>query len=178
MKKNIIALVLTTCLTVFMYQNINAGNRAGAFTITPGAAYDFWANKRYFQNTWLIPTLQLAYNFNDQWAIEAMYGTFGTSQTSSAGAGSLNGNVVTIDGLYRFSNFHQRVEPYLAAGLGVFHINPNGTSATNQANINAGMGAQLFFDNSVALRGEVRDLYTISGGKNDVTIGFGVSYLI
>jgi hypothetical protein len=178
MKKNIGVLVLLSCLTLLINQSIMAGNRAGAFTITPGAAYDFWANKRNFQNTWLIPTLQLAYNLNDQWAIEAMYGTFGTSQTPSAGAGSLNGNLVTIDGLYRFGNYYQRIEPYLAAGVGVFHINPNGTSATNQANINAGIGTQIFFDKSVALRGEVRDLYTMSGGKNDVTIGFGVSYLI
>ena len=40
-------------------------------------------------------------------------------------------------------------------------------------------GRRFFFGNMIALRGEVRDLYTTTGaGKNDYMINFGVSFLL
>jgi OmpA-OmpF porin, OOP family len=177
MKKSILLLAMVSGLTLLSAQSAHAGNRPGAVSFTVGAAYDFWADKRNLRNTWLLPAAALAYNFDENWAIEGAWGTFGTSMTSSAGGGGVKGDLYTVDGLYRFGTYYNQFEPYVSAGVGVYHINPNGTNAENLGNINAGVGTEIFFDNSIALRGEVRDLYTMSGGKNDVTVGFGVSYL-
>src|ERR1700722_18580141 len=105
MKKSLILFVMASSLTLLTAHNTFAGNRAGAFTLTPGAAYDFWASKRNLANTWLIPTLALGYDFSQNWGIEGAWGTFGTSQTRSAGAGNVKGDLYTIDGLYHFGNF-------------------------------------------------------------------------
>jgi hypothetical protein len=178
MKKSATLFVLAGCLTALMSQTVVAANRAGAFTITPGVAYDFFSAKRNLNNAWLLPTVQLAYDFDEKWAAEFMYGTFGTSQSIAGGTGSATGDLYTMDGLYRFGTYYSMVQPYISFGVGATHINPNGSSAENIGNINAGLGAQVFFDKSVAFRAEARDIYTMSGGKNDVTLGIGVSYLI
>ncbi len=174
MKKSILLVALISGLVTLTAQ---AGNRPDAFTLSFGGAYDFWSAKRDMHNTWLLPTAAIAYNLTENWAIEGAYGTFETSQNASIGGGSVSGDLYTIDGLYRFGNFYSYVEPFVEAGVGVYHINPNGSNAQNQGNINAGIGTQVFFDRSVALRGEVRDVYTWAGSKNDVILGFGVSFL-
>jgi OOP family OmpA-OmpF porin len=176
MKKGILLLAMVSGLGVLASQGAYAENRAGAFTVTPGVAYDFFANKRNINNTWLLPTVGLSYNFDESWAIEGSYATFGTSQQGAGPHPSVRGSLYTVDGIYRFLHTGM-FEPYVSAGLGAYHINPNGSNAYNQANLNAGLGTQIFFSDSIALRGEVRDLYTMSGGKNDVSLGFGVSFL-
>lgn len=176
MKKGFLLLAIASGLSLLASHGAYAGNRSGAVTITGGAAYDFFAAKRNINNTWVIPTVGLAYNFDERWAIEGTYGNFNTKQAGAALSVPVKGNLYTIDGLYRVGQYGM-FEPYVSAGLGVYDINPNGSSASNQANLNAGLGTQIFFDNSIALRGEVRDLYTMSGGKNDVTLGLGVSFL-
>jgi hypothetical protein len=154
-----------------------AGNRPGAFTFTVGGAYDFWAPDRNMHNTWLLPTAALAYNFDEHWGIEGGYGTFEATQSTIGGGGSVSGDLYTVAGLYRFNNIYHCFEPFITAGVGVYHINPNGSNAQNQGNINAGLGTEIFFGDSVALRGDVRDVYTWAGSKNDVILGFGVSFL-
>jgi OOP family OmpA-OmpF porin len=176
MKKGILLLAMASGLSLLASHGASAENRAGAFTLTPGVAYDFFAAKRQLNNTWLLPTVGLAYNFDERWAVEGMYSTFGTSQKGTGPHPSVRGGLYTMGGLYRFARYSM-LEPYVSFGVGVNHINPNGNDAYNEANINAGLGTQVFFDESIALRGEVRDIYTMSGGKNDVTIGMGVSFL-
>jgi OOP family OmpA-OmpF porin len=177
MKKSIILFAVASGLTLLASQSATAGNRAGAFTLTPGAAYDFFAQKRNLENAWLLPTVALGYDITENWGVEGMYSNFGASQKGASQTGNVTGNLYTLDGIYHFMKFDM-LEPYLSAGLGVMYVNPNGSDAYNQADINAGLGAQLFFGESVALRGEVRDIYTMAGGENDVTLGFGVSFLM
>jgi hypothetical protein len=180
MKKSILALTLAGALALLMGQSVFAGNRSGAVTFTPGIGYDFFSSQRHLQNTTVIPELALGYNFDPNWGIEAGWGTFGTSYRSGYdNNGSAKGNIYTVDGLYHLSNFNFSLfEPYLAAGLGVLYLHPNRSNADNQANLNAALGSQVFFSDSIAFRGEVRDLYTMSGGKNDVLLNFGVSFLM
>jgi len=179
MKKGIVILMLASGCA-FLASHAVAGNRAGAVTFTPGVGYDFFASKRHLQNTAVLPELALAYNFDEQWGIEGAWGTFGTSYRGGYAADqSVKGNLYTLAGLYHLTqlNYHI-IEPYVSAGLGVLYLQPNGTSANNQANLNAALGTQVFFSDSIAFRGEVRDLYTMSGGANDVMLNFGVSFLM
>jgi hypothetical protein len=177
MRQSLLLLMLASMLSIMMIQSAFAGNRPGAYTLTVGGAYDIFANKRNLDNAWLLPTVDIAYNINETWALEGTWGLFYATQVHQTDNQNVTGNIYTLDALYRFGSFDNRWEPYVSAGFGASHINPNGNDAQNEGNINAGVGTQLFFDKNIALRGEVRDLYTLNGGKNDVTLGFGVSFL-
>ena len=176
MKKTTVLFAMIGGLVFAGAQPTFAGNRPGAVTFTPGVSYYIFAGKRNLTNTFLLPTVALAYNFDDHWGIEGTYGRFNTSYDTSNVSGSINGDNYLVDALYHFAP-HDRFQPYVTGGLGVTYLNPNGTSANSQANLNAGIGAQYFYDHSIALRGEARDLYTMSGGKNDVMLSIGVSFL-
>ena len=176
MKKSILLVALMGGLVV---STADAGNRAGAYTVTVGSAYDFLAQKRNLHDTWLLPTLQLGYDIDQNWAIEGGYGTFKTNYKGPYGHNNVTGDLYTLASIYRLTSLNQSspVEPFVSAGVGVSHINPNGANAQNLGNINAGLGAQMFFGEQVALRTEVRDVYTWAGSKNDVSVGLGVSFL-
>jgi hypothetical protein len=153
-----------------------ANNTAAAITVTPTLGMDFFASKRDLNTASVLPAMALTYNVDDTWAIEGFYGALNTSYHSDSHTGSVNGHLYLVDGLYRFQA-KGRCQPYLTGGLGVLYLNPNGTDAANQGNINIGAGTQLFFAENIALRGDIKDLYTMSGGKNDVLVSLGVSFL-
>ncbi|GEM_PF-1413674 len=176
MKKSTLLILMASSFAILGMQASIAGNRPGAVTFTPGVGYYAFSAKRDLNNTAVLPTIGLAYNFDDQWAIEGAYGHVNTTYDSSR-TGSVLGNVYTVSGLYRLAK-HNMFEPYISAGAGVLYLNPNGNNPTNQANINVGLGSQIFFDDSIALRAEVKDLYMTAGNKNDVMLNFGVSFLI
>lgn len=154
-----------------------AGNRPGVVTFSVGDAYYHFASKRNLQNIWM-PNAAIAYNFDNHWAIEAGAGVLNTyarpplvpTVTKS------HGFLYTVDGLYRF-NPCWRFEPYVSAGVGVLSLRPYGTDAEHQGNINAGLGTQFFASPIIAFRAEARDLYTITGGRNDFMINVGMSFL-
>ncbi|MCD6038845.1 MAG: hypothetical protein K0S27_245 [Gammaproteobacteria bacterium] len=163
----------------FCTGQVIAGNRPGAFTLTLANGFYHFAPSRHLENTFL-PNAALAYNFTDRWAIEGEVGVVNTNQrpvltTNCAG---VHGFLYTVDSIYRFLPY-QQWEPYVIAGVGVLAMKPNGLNSEHQGNVNAGIGTQIFFSDGIALRGEIRDLYTTTGsGENDYMINFGVSFLI
>ncbi|MDR3478735.1 MAG: OmpA family protein [Gammaproteobacteria bacterium] len=177
MKKGIVLFALASGLAVLSSHSAMAGNRAGAITVTPGVGYYYFDDKRNLDDTGL-GNIGLAYNLSDKWAIEAIYAPFNTNRTNiTAGTPKhVHGNLYMADGLYRFYNY-KMFEPYVSGGIGAMYLSRSGNDANTLANVHAAIGTQVFFDRVIALRGEVRDLYTLSGGKNDVMINFGVSVL-
>jgi hypothetical protein len=154
-----------------------AGNKPGDITLTLANAYYHFDLKRHLDNT-SLPNITLAYDFSDHWAIEGGIGAVNTNQKPILGGLGVHGFLYTIDSIYRWVPQGQ-FEPYLIGGIGMLAMRPNGLDSEHQGNINAGLGTQVFFGNRIALRGEVRDLYTTTGaGKNDYMINFGVSFLI
>ena len=162
---------------IMFFLNAYADNRPGAFTLTAGGGYYYFTDQRHVENTGL-PTFALSYNLNDHWAVEGMYGVINTEQTSDAGGDHVHGNLFLIDGIYRFPSYHV-FDPYILVGIGVLGLKPSGTQPTQQGNVNAGIGAQVFLDHSIALRVEARDLYTTtSSGKNEIMVDAGISILV
>jgi OOP family OmpA-OmpF porin len=152
-----------------------AGNRPGATTINLNEAYYHFANKRHLDNIGM-PNLEIDYNLDDRWALEAGVGLVNTNQRHFDER-SVHGYMFTFDGLYRLMP-RGRFEPYITGGLGILGLTYNGEDSSHQGNVNAGIGTQWFFDPSIAFRGEVRDFYTMIGGKNDVMANVGISFLI
>ncbi|EKD54069.1 MAG: hypothetical protein ACD_60C00126G0015 [uncultured bacterium] len=171
--------ILRTCLiiSVFLVSSIVlAGNRPGAFSVRLADGYYFFADKRDLKNT-TVPTIEVGYDFNQRFAMKGGVGILNTHSTNTNTSNNVHGMVYTIDGIYRF-NHDERLEPYFLAGIGVIGLKPNGANPVNQANVNAGLGTQLFVTNSLAFDIEAKDLYTMSGGKNDVMLTVGINFLI
>ena len=149
--------------------NSFAATRANTTTFALGAGYEFFASKRNIQNA-TLPLALLGYNFTERCGIEALLGVINTTSHQSDTYGEhVHGGIVLVDGIYHFSSY-RAIEPFVLAGVGVTGLDPNGTDARNEGNINAGAGLQWFVSDKVSLRVEARDLYTLVGGKNDVLL--------
>jgi OmpA-OmpF porin, OOP family len=153
----------------------HAENRAGAVSLTLGGGYEYFATKRHIQNTGM-PLIALGYHLTSQWEIEGLFSVFNT-RSKTAHSKQINGNLFAIDGVYHFASYRW-IKPYVLAGPGVARLNPNRYEAHSEGYVNGGIGMQVFVDPSVAFRFEVRDLYTLTGGKNDVLLDAGVRFLL
>lgn len=151
-------------------------NPPGAITFSFLGGYYWFSPKRGLNNT-EVPTIDAAYNFDNHWAAELGWTPMSTSQKGSYGGQNVTGNLVTLDGIYRFAQ-HGRFQPYVMAGVGNIGLKASGSNSTQQGVFNAGVGAQLFAEKYVAFRGEVRDVYTTTQGINDVMASVGLSFLI
>lgn len=173
--KNSIRLAIVS-LSIAIVTPAFAFNTAGTIPLTLGGGYDFFSSHRRIDNSG-VGFAALGYNFTDHWGIEGLAGFFNTKSTYPATYDQrVKGSMFAIDGVYHFSPYHS-FQPYVLAGPGVMGFNPNGTDANNEGNFNAGIGAQMFFTDRVALRAEVRDFYTFTGGRNDVFVSGGVTIL-
>jgi hypothetical protein len=166
---------LLSALTIFGSTQLFAGNRAGATTLTLGDGYYMFSKKSDLDNV-MVPNIGLAYNFNEHWGLEGNIGLINTNYKTSTGRVGAHGFLYTVDGLYHLAPYGI-FEPYLSAGVGDLGLTPPNKGSVHQANVNAGIGTQIFLDNSIALRGEVKDVYVLRGGKNDVMFNLGVSFL-
>jgi len=166
--------ILLPAFALLLSQLSFAGNRSEATTITLSDAPYFFAAKRHINNI-NMPNAAIAYNFDNHWAVEFGAGLINTNQRRFNQHG-IHGFLYTLDGLYRLDP-HGALEPYLLAGIGIMGLTPNGNDSEYQGNVNAGVGTQWFCDRSIALRGELRDVYTLHGGKNDIMLNFGISFL-
>jgi hypothetical protein len=162
---------------------VMAGNRPGAVSLTFSDAYYKFDSKRDVDST-SMPNFSLGYDVTEHWGIEGTVGVLNSHLTDDlAGTGDVEGDPVhgmlyTINGIYHFSPY-KIFEPYVTGGIGDIGVKPSGNEPTQEGLVNAGVGAQAFFDKSLALRAEFREIYTTTGsGFNDYFVNFGISYLI
>lgn len=177
--KRIFALTSLAAIALVSSSSVFAGNKGNEVTVSAMESYYHFADKRAMDNV-AVPTLAVAYNFDPKWAIEAAAGLVNTNinPPKVPTQRGVHGFLYTVDGLYRFLVYGP-LEPYVSFGVGMTSFQyPTGTSeAKHQANLNAGLGTQIFFHDFIAFRAEARDIYTMSGGKNDVQLGLGLSFL-
>ncbi len=151
-----------------------AGNVPGAFTVTLADAYYDYASSWQLKNVFM-PNFALAYNITDKIGVEAGAGFFNTKNNDTDQ--DIHGWLYTLDGILRFAKC-SHLEPYVIAGLGMIALNHNGDDTKHPGNVNAGIGTQLFWGDTIAMRAEVRDLYSTTGnGHNDVMFNLGISFL-
>lgn len=161
------------------------GAPAGSVAITPGVGVYMFDSARDISAT-PIGSLSVGYHFNKNWGAEALLG--GMHPSTKNGSNQFDGRLFLLDGVYHFAN-KTNFEPFLLAGIGEMRLAPtqplpasNGSSTepVSQSNINGGLGAQYFFSHFVALRADVRDLYstTANNGKNDVLAELAVSFQV
>ncbi len=176
MKTNkLLVAMLTAAIFAGFTAKAMAENREGAITITPGMGAYLFDSKRNIENPALY-NLGVGYDFTNNWGVEALIGMMNSNTKGAASKADVHGNLYTLDGMYHF-NTTSPFEPYVLAGIGMLDLSPNGDQAGTQANLNGGAGLEYFIHRDIALRGDVRDVYTMTSGKNDYLVNFGVSIL-
>lgn len=161
-------------------------------TFTPFASYHFFDNDKldFVPSTTEVENevgyaLALGYRFNPAFGLEANYGRT-RSELEKPLVGPANNEIrdsrLSLDGYYAF-NAEGTVSPYILLGGGEqrFKVVSSAAAATVPA-VNAGtfanaaLGAFVRFSDNVALRGEVRDVYTFDTENNDVLALLGLEF--
>ncbi len=151
-------------------------NRNHAWVIVPSISSYYYASKRHVDDQ-MMPGVSLGYGLTHSISAELYFGRIITNQ-SRANKQDVRGALYTLDGFYYFRPTSQ-FQPYLLAGVGVMHLSPTNVNDTDtQANINGGAGVTYFFSQQIALRADVRDIYTIVGGKHDFSANLGVQIML
>ena len=156
MMKKLVALLLTIAALCVMASPAGAGERAGAFSLSPfigGYTFDGVEHLK----TSPVYGLRLGYDLTKNWGVEAVGDYLATEQT--IGDKSFNALSYRLDLLFNIMPDGPLV-PYLAIGGGGitaghgsgFNLGGRNTFAT----ANAGLGLKYFVTDSIALRGDAR----------------------
>ena len=180
MKKKLVALVLAAAVLSVTAAPVFAGERAGAFSVSPFiGGYTFDGVQHL--DTAPVFGLRLGYDLTKNWEVEVVGDSLATKGTISGSKS--NALSYRLDILYNFMPDGPLV-PYLAVGGGGITMGSgpnfkNGGSNTD-ATANAGLGAKYFLTDSVALRGDARQLFLFED-RNDVKYNWeysvGISFL-
>jgi OOP family OmpA-OmpF porin len=155
MRKTIVSSVVSLCMMALAVPAF-AGVKAETFSVSPfigGYTFDG------MQHVETRPEYGIrgGYNFTDHFGVEAVLGFVATEFTKNGGNGDVNLFNYRLDALYHFMP-ENRLVPYVAAGFGGLTANlPHQKDRTRGA-FNYGAGLKYFLTDSLALRGDVRNL--------------------
>lgn len=132
----------------------HAGVKANTFTLSPfigGYSYD----GAQHQETRPEYGIRGGYNLTDHVALEAVFGYVASELTK--GGGDTDMFNYRLDALYHFMP-ENRLVPYLAAGYGGLTTEYPGNKDRTVGAFNYGGGVKYFLNDSMALRGDLRNL--------------------
>lgn len=159
----------------FLPQLALADSKPNVLTFTLGGGYLFFSQKRDLHNTAIPGSAALAYNFTEKWAMEFAADLI-NANSGDPSKHHVHGFAYILDGVYRLHAFHT-FDPYVMGGFNVISLKPISSQPVNQGGMNVGIGTQFLKSRFIALSAEARDLYTFSGGKNDILLNAGVNFI-
>jgi len=161
--KKFAALMLTTAALSISTSPAFAGEREGAFSVSPFVGGYTFDGVQHLE-TAPVFGLRLGYDLTKNWGIEAVGDYLETETTNSSR--SINALSYHLDILYNFMADGPMV-PYLAVGGGGINYGHGSDGLkfnkddTTDATINAGLGIKYFLTDSMALRGDARQLFVL-----------------
>ncbi len=175
MMKKLSALMLVTAAVGVMAAPAVAGEREGAFSISPFIGGYTFDGVQHLE-TAPVFGLRLGYDLTKNWGVELVGDYLATEGTRTKE--SINALSYRLDILYNFMPDGPLV-PYLAVGGGGisyghghnFSGTVDSTGATTRdmatdATANAGLGVKYFLTDSIALRGDARQLFVFEDPKS------------
>ncbi|MDQ8036965.1 MAG: OmpA family protein [Pedobacter sp.] len=143
-------------------------------TFTPMATYHlFDSDKKDGLEDTVGYALGLGYRFTPAWGVEVHYGR--TEPEFEVGGGDGRDSRLTLDGYYAF-NAAGSFSPYILVGGGQENQKYDGDDNFESTIANAAIGAFWRFNEYVALRAEVRDVYNFDIESNDQIVGLGIEF--
>jgi OOP family OmpA-OmpF porin len=161
-----VGLLTTLAALLFTAATTQAGQREGAFSLSPMIGYHGFEGD---QNTddGLIGGLSLGYNVNKRWAAELEVRYTNAERENVASQQDLDIASVGINALYHF-NPDGPLVPYVSAGFGALLFNwgavDNDTDDEDYM-MNWGVGAKYFINDDFALRMDLRHLIDLHSDR-------------
>lgn len=167
-----------------------AGTAQAEVTLTPFATYQWFDTSTVediYSPTGFGPDIDdsegfavsLGYRFMPSWGLELHYGRT-ESEAGALGvlpAGDVRNTRMSLDGYYAF-NADSQLSPYVLVGVGETRLEPDaaGLGDNTDTAVNAGVGAFWRFNENVALRGELRNVFNTEENLNDQLALIGVEF--
>lgn len=138
--------------------------------INPAAGFQYFDDQRDLSESGTY-SLGVEYRFLDHWAVEGVYGNADPDRKYAPGHSDYKD--YRLDGLFYFDDMNSAdvVQPYLAAGAGHTEFDNDG-----EARINAGGGLRLVASDTVSLRLDAREFYSVDENAWDSLVSVGVSF--
>jgi len=167
MKKKLVALMSTIAVLCITSATVSAGERAGAFSVSPFVGGYTFDGVQHLK-TAPVFGLRLGYDLTKYLELEAVGDYLATEGTKSKT--SINAMSYRLDLLYNFLPNGPLV-PYLAVGGGgiTYGHGSDGLKISNRttdATANVGFGLKYFMTDSIALRGDARQLFILEDPKS------------
>ena len=148
--------------------------KAGSVSITPYiGGYRFEGNMDVENGP--VFGLRGGYNFTKNAGLEGYFHYVKAEFKGVAGNPDMKLLGYGIDGLYHFLPGN-RLVPFLAAGVGMTHYDPEIMNSRNKLTINYGGGLKYFLTDNVALRADLRHVLPVNGRYNDLLYTIGVTF--
>lgn len=144
--------------------------------LNPFAGYQYFGDKRDLDEE-ATYGFGLEYRFLPQWAVEAVYSRSEPDRKYTSG--DVDFEEMRVDGLYYFGSQSDKLNPYLAAGVG--HADFDGGTVTtpgtehDETRVNLGGGLRYNVTDLVSLRGDVRAFHGIDESTFDAQVSAGIS---
>lgn len=176
--RKIVSSMLTCAAVLTMATSAVAGERAGAFSISPFVGGYTFDGEQHLK-TAPVFGLRLGYDLTKNWGVEAVADYLATERTHSDR--SVNALSYRLDILYNFLPEGPLV-PYLAVGGGGItsghgHEGLKISDGNTDATINAGGGIKYFVTDSVALRADARQLFVLESPRYNWEYTAGLTFL-
>lgn len=177
--RKISLLIISSFLTLPVFAD--SAYQPGDYYIAPGVAYYHFSDKRDLQNA-AMADLTAGYVVNQHFSLEALYGQVVTEPTPNTDQPDTRFYAYWVDGVYHFQPNAEKQNsfyPYLLGGIGITNQNNDAMNSGNTilASVNAGAGLEYFINPKISFFTDVRDVYTMSGGKNDWMLNAGIKFV-
>jgi len=166
-----VAFCLMVCL-MFTVPTVGAEIRPGAITLSPMIGGYVFEGNQDLDNE---PSygIGLGYHFNRNWAVEAVLNYIDTELDDGRDVDTYLGH---IDFLYHFMP-SERFVPYIAAGVGAIIFDVDSYGSDPDLSLNYGAGLKYFLTDNIALRGDVRHVYTYEPTQSNLLYTVGLTFL-
>jgi len=155
----------------------NTQPKVATWQFSPSVADMNYAGKRHLDNEW-IPAISASYRLSNDWRAQLLWGHLSSQYSAWGNNRNISGWVAMLDGIYSLPSF-KWMNPYALGGLGMLNIRPRMNSDPSvEMSVNVGVGLEHQFSQYIGAYVDVRDLYTPSGGKNDLMGVLGVDILL
>jgi len=147
--------------------------RPGAITLSPLAGgYAFDGDQNLEDRA--VYGLGVGYDLSKRWGLELM-GNYIDSR-SDQGRGDNQISSLRADALYYFRP-GKRLVPYLSAGAGGIHFDPDYHSSSTDPLVDLGAGIKYFLSPRVALRGDLRNIDSFDDSETNWSAAGGLTLL-
>jgi len=146
--------------------------------INPSIGYQLFDSKRDLDEA-ATKTIGAEFRFMPRWAVEAVYSTADADRKNAGGRSDLE--EFRVDGLYYFADPDEKWNPYVSVGAG--HADFDGSAPPfsagtdhDETRVNAGVGVRYNVNETISLRGDLREFHGIDESTFDTVASVGISF--